>query len=240
MKIYVNGDSFVYGDELSDRNTEAWPNRLGCLMGATTVNDSALGGSNSRTVYHTIRNLSNDFDLYVIVWTSDSKFTFYKSDDNTETNFSPPLIDYRFGDQDYFKIWGRTLYQTWYNRLWGFKLWLQQIMQLQSMLVQHNKNYIMLNSHDNHLGRWTADRDNFIDQVKRMINMDVMNDQQIFAEYEEIQYYVSQIDQSSFYGWGTFTLRDLKNQFDIGPRGHLLADGHQHIANLLYHHICSK
>ena len=109
MRIYVNGCSFTYGDELDNPDTECWPAVLSRRLDAELVNDAALCGSNSRTVYRTIKNLSQDFNLYIITWTADSKFTFYKSDDNTEANFSPKLLDYRFGEQDYYKIWGRTL-----------------------------------------------------------------------------------------------------------------------------------
>lgn len=239
MKIYVNGCSFVYGDELDDRANQSWPALLGQKFNATVVNDAMLGGSNARTVYRTIKHLDQDFDLYVIAWTFDHKFTFYKSDSNIEVNFNPKLNDLTYGSEDYYRIWGRTLYQTWYNRLYGFKLWLQQILQLQAMLYLHDRRYLMINATDNNLSRWSVDQDQFIDSVKSLINFDIMNDEQIFAEYEEIQYYINEIDQSTFYNWDTFTIRSLCKQFETGPRGHFLEAGHQHLANLIYNHLCS-
>jgi hypothetical protein len=239
MKIYVNGCSFVYGDELDDRAAQSWPALLGQKLSATVVNDAMLGGSNARTVYRTIKHLDQDFDLYVIVWTFDHKFTFYKSDSNIEVNFNPKLNDLTYGSEDYYRIWGRTLYQIWYNRLYGFKLWLQQILQLQAMLYLHDRQYLMINATDNNLPQWSVDQDQFIDSVKSLINFNIMNDEQIFAEYEEIQYYINEIDRSTFYNWDTFTIRSLCDQFATGPRGHFLEAGHQHLANLIYNHLCS-
>jgi hypothetical protein len=240
MRIYTNGCSFVYGAELDQPDVECWPAVLSRQLNAELVNDAVLCGSNARTVYRTIKHFPLNFDLYIIAWTHDSKFTFYKSDDNTEVNFSHPLVDYRFGGDDFYKIWGRTLFQVWYNRLYGFKLWLQQIIQLQTLLEKHNKKYLMINTVDNDLTKWSAPRDQFIDSVKKLINFLTMDDEQIFAEYEEIQYYLGQIDTSTFYNWGTFTIRSLRDQFETGPRGHFLTAGHQHVADLIYKHICSK
>jgi hypothetical protein len=241
MRIYVNGCSFACGDELDQPDVECWPAVLARQLDAELVNDSTLGGSNARTVYRTIKHLPLDFDLYVIAWTSDTKFTFYKSDDGTEVNFSPQLKHMRLGQEVFYKIWGRTLYQVWYNRTYGFKLWLQQIIQLQTLLEKNNKRYLMINTTDNGLVKWSAPwttpQNQFIDAIKKFINFDMMNDEQIFAEYEEIQYYLGQINTSTFYGWGEFTMHSLRDQFATGPRGHLLTAGHQHVADLIYKHI---
>lgn len=98
----------------------------------------------------------------------------------------------------------------------------------------------MINTVDNNLNKWAVPRDQFIDSIKKFINFDVMDDEQIFAEYDEIQYYIKQIETSTFYNWGTFTIRSLCDQFETGPRGHFLTAGHQHVADLIHKHICSK
>ena len=69
--------------------------------------------------------------------------TFFKSNNNHSVHFNPELIHYTYGQEEYYKIWGRTLYQTWHNRLYALKLWLQQIIQLQTMFDRYNKNYLM-------------------------------------------------------------------------------------------------
>jgi hypothetical protein len=111
-------------------------------------------------------------------------------------------------------------------------------MQLQSLLK--NKNYVMINTMPNNLSNWTADKDQFIKSVKNLINIDNMNDKQIFDEYDEINYYIDNIDLSKFYQWNTFYITQLCSDFPIGVNGHILEQGHQHLAKLLYDHICLK
>jgi hypothetical protein len=241
MKIYVVGDSHVYGDELISPEKTSWPILLGQKLGAEVINDGVPCGSNQRNVFNTIKYCANtDIDLFIIAWTSTTKFTFYKSDNNAEGNFNPKLVHYDFGDKDYYKIWGRTLYQTWFNRMYAFRIWMQQILLLQSYLKANNKNYLMVNCHDNALHKWLAPKDQFINKVELLINFDLMNDDQIFEVHDEIQYYNSQIDTDNFYRWNNFAIRDIVSQFPSGPRDHFLEEGHQYIADLIYKHLCLK
>jgi hypothetical protein len=236
MRIYVNGCSYTYGDELQSTNS-AWPIILGNKLNATVVNDAVNGGTNQRTVYRTIKNLKEDFDLYIIAWTTNTRFTFYKSDNNFETNFNPQLTNVLYGNEDYYQKWGKTLYTVWYNELYSFKLWLQQIIQLQALI---QKPYLMVNTMHNNIASWFTEKDKFINSVKSHINFHIMNDEQIFAEYDEIMYYSNLIDKDKFYRWGEFYIQQLCHQFQCGPGGHILEAGHQHLSELIHNQICSK
>lgn len=235
MKIYANGCSFTYGDELSNPAESAWPILLADKLSGDIVNDAVSGGSNYRTIYRTIKNIKEEYDLYLIAWTDYSRFTFYKSDNNFEVNFNINLKNDMNQNNDEFKKWGLTLYKHWYNELYMFKLWLQQILQLQSLLK--DKNYLMINTMSNNLSYWTADKDQFIKSVKHLINFDIMNDKQIFDEYEEIRYYIDSIDLSKFYQWNQFFITQLCVDFPVGVNGHILEQGHQYLSELLYNHI---
>jgi len=237
MKIYVNGCSFTYGDELQSPRDSAWPMLLGKKLDATVVNDAVVGGTNYRTVYRTIKHLNNSFDLYIIAWTTNTRFTFYKSDNNFEINFNPQLVNKLYKDQSFYRDWGKTLYANWFNELYAFKLWLQQIIQLQAVI---KKPYLMINTMDNHLKNWLVKKNQFINSVKWLINFDIMSDDQIFDEYQEIQYYVSCIETEKFYRWNNFSITDLCTQFPCGAGGHILENGHTHLAELIYNHLCSK
>ena len=46
----------------------------------------------------------------------------------------------------------------------------------------------MLNTVHNNLDRWLSPEESFLDNVRKMINVDAMNDSQILAEHREIQY----------------------------------------------------
>ena len=235
MRIYACGCSFTYGDELKNPNKSAWPARLAEKLSASIDNNAINGGTNTRTVYQTIKNTQENYDLYLISWTTYSRFTFYKSDNNFETNFNINLKHSLYGNEKFYCNWGNDLYKYWYNELFAFKLWLQQIIQLQQILK--DKKYLMLNTIENNLSKWLAPRESFIDSVTELINIDLMNDEQILDEYKEIQYYISLIDFSKFYRWNEFYIAQLANQFQIGRHGHILEDGHEYLANLIYKHV---
>lgn len=239
MKIYANGCSFTYGDELSDPSVSAWPVLLANKLGGHITNDAISGGTNYRTLYRTIKN-SQLYDLYLIAWTTTTRFTFYKSDNNFEVNFNPQLANTLYENEKFYKEWGKGLYQYWYNELYSFKIWLQQIISLQSILQANNKKFLMINTMSNNIEEWTSPKETFINNVKNLINFDVMNDSQIIDEHNEIQYYLKLIDTSKWYGWNQFYINALGSQFKCGPGGHLLEQGNQHLADLLYNHLCLK
>jgi hypothetical protein len=238
MIIYANGCSFTHGDELTDPKEHAWPVILSNKLKAKICNDACPGGTNYRTVYRTIKNLKDNYDLYLIAWTDYSRFTFYQSYNNFEINFNAQLKNDIFQENSNFLDFAFYLYKHWYNELYAFKIWLQQIIQLQSLLK--DKPYLMINTVSNNLNCWATPKETFIESVKNLINFDLMNDDQLFAEHEEIQYYLNIIDLTKFYRWGEFHINQLCKQFPVGPYGHILKDGHEHLANLLYNHICLK
>jgi hypothetical protein len=127
------------------------------------------------------------------------------------------------------------LYKHWYNELYAVKIWLQQIIHLQKIL--ENKKYLMINTFENKLSKWDVPKDKFINLAKNLINFNLMDDKQIFDEYDEIQYYISLIDFSKFYRWNKFFIGQLTTQFPIGKNGHILEEGHEHLANLIYKHV---
>lgn len=238
MKIYANGCSFTYGEELVNPSAFAWPVLVASKMNAEINNDAVSGGTNYRTLYRTIKSSCNNYDLYLIAWTDYSRFTVYKSDNNFEVNFNIQLKNNLYKNLSEFNTWGAMYYKYWYNELYAFKLWLQQIIQLQSILK--NKNYLMVNTFPNNLTAWLVEKSKFIESVKSLIKFDLMNDEQIFAEYNEINYYIQTIDLSKFYKWGDFYIGQLSKDFPIGPQGHILEQGHEKMADLIYNHLCSK
>jgi len=238
MNIFSCGCSFTYGAELDNPRDNAWPMLLARQLDATLNDVSMCGNSNSRIHYQTIKNMKNEYDLYLIVWTEYSRFTFYKSENNHEVGFNIPLTHDLYGSKSFYRNWGKILYKEWYNDLFAFKLWLQQILQLQQMLS--NRNYVMINTFPNNLDRWLTSKDYFIEKVKPLINFNLMHDEDIFNEYNEIQYYISLIDTSKFYKWNDFYITELCGRFPCGPGGHILEEGHAHLSDLIYQYLCSK
>lgn len=230
-KLYAVGCSFTHGDELTDPVSEAWPVLLSNRLNMEVVNDAVPGGTNQRSCYQLLKNFGTA-DLYVIAWTTYARFTFHKSDTNYEVNFTPILENSHYGQEDFFKSWGRILYTEWFNELFAFKQWLQQIIYTQTLLK--SQNYIMVNTMGNHIDEWCTTWDQFIPKTRSLVNFDIMDDSQLFDEFTEIQHYLSLIDFSKFYKWGQFSITDLCAEYPCGPGGHLLTAGHQQVANLLH------
>jgi len=174
MKLYFNGCSFTYGDELKSPEKDSWPSLVASNLKSDFLNHAVSGGTNDRIIYKTLLNVK-DYDYFFIAWTSYARFTEYNPVDNFEINFNPALklnasLHYSHDlKENYpkYKNYGEMYYKHWYNELFEFKKWLQQIILLQSFFDQHEKQYLMLNAFNNNLSRWLQPADSFIESTKR-------------------------------------------------------------------------
>ena len=121
MKLYTNGCSFVYGDELEDREKEAFPyllkNRLNCEL----LNDSQNGSSNQRILRTTLKQNLNDY-FVIIGWSSIYRYEYYQDGWNKVT----PRDGEKFKVIKYFK------------EEWFIVNFLNQVLTLQNHLKYHN------------------------------------------------------------------------------------------------------
>ena len=251
MRLYFNGCSFTYGAELTNPEKFSWPTVVAKSINAVFVNDAVSGGSNDRIMYKTILNL-HDFDFFFVAWTSYTRFTEYNPADNYEVNFLPDLAldpNVHFSDdlkKNYAKYvnYGKSYYADWFNELYEFKKWLQQILLLQSLFKVNKKKYLMINTTDNNLDIWLQPWETFIDSVKDLLPFfNHIDDNQLFVEYNQIRKLVSQIDQSTFINWGETTIKKIGDPYPKGPGDHFLEEGHQAVANFMmkyYNNICLK
>jgi hypothetical protein len=239
MKMYFNGCSFTYGDELPNPQQSAWPTLVCSELKCDFLNDAVSGGTNDRIMYKTVQNINN-YDYFVIAWTNYNRFTEYNPVDNFEINFNPNLhmdpARHHSNDlkKNYskYKDYGQIYYKYWYNDLFEFKKWLQQIILLQSFFKQHNKSFLMLNTSNNNLPLWLKPQEKFIDSTKHLIDFfDYANDDQLLEEHTQIQKYNSMIDTSTFIEWANWSITDLSTTHECGPGGHILEEGHQAVAN---------
>lgn len=238
MNLYFNGCSFTYGDELQDPKNSAWPSLVAKTLGCNSLNDAISGGSNERIVYNTLFS-SNDFDYFMIAWTDYTRFTEYNPVDNFEINFTAALnldASLHYSDDlknNYkkYKNYGDLYYKYWFNELYQFKKWLQQIILLQSFFDVHKKKYLMLNTMENNLHRWLQPHNLFIEKTRHLISFfDYADDQQLLNEHEQIQALTSLIDKSKFIGWNEWYILSLRTDYPCGPGGHLLEAGHDAVA----------
>lgn len=232
MKLYFNGCSHTYGDDLSNPLNDSWPAIIAKKTNNEFINDSMSGGTNDRILYQTIKN-ANCFDKFYIAWTYTARFTRYRSDNNYPINFNPQLRHDMFGHDKSFTIYGEYHYKYWHNELYNFKLWLQNILLIQRFIESINKPYIMINATDNLIEKWCSSREKFIDSIKELVCFDIMNNDQLFAEHEEIQNLLTQINFTYFIGWNDWYITKLHSDYALGPTGHLLSEGHMAIANYI-------
>ena len=123
-------------------------------------------------------------------------------------------------------------YKHWFNELYEFKKWLQQIIMLQSLLKTHNKKYLMVNTAHNHLEAWLQPQEKFINTTKHLLGFfDYLDDDQLLNEHKSIQNLISMIDLSTFIGWSNWFITELTSSYPCGPGGHILENGHQAVAN---------
>lgn len=234
MKLYFNGCSHTFGDDLKDKNY-AWPSLISKSLSCEFVNDAVSGGTNDRIMYRTIKH-AHSFDKFYIAWTYTSRFTRYRSDNNHDVNFNPQLKHNLYGSKLEFEKYGRLHYVFWHNELYSFKLWLQNIVLLQRFFDSIGKSYVMINSCSNFVDRWTVDWNQFNNSVKSLLCFDLMDDHQLYDEHTEIQSLISQINFSNYYGWNNWWITKLHDDYPVGATGHLLEQGHDAVANYILNH----
>lgn len=236
MRLYFNGCSHTYGDDLVDKRC-SWPSVLSESRGLDYFNDSTPGGTNDRIVYRTLKNI-NDYDKFYIAWTYITRFTRYRTDNNYDVNFNVQLENSLYGNNFEFVEYGKIHYSYWYNELCEFKRWLQQIILLQNTFKQYNKQYKMIFLVDNNVKEYVTDRQTFQHHVKSLKSFDVTSDDLFDLEFSEITGYVNQLDNLHLIDWDTSNIKVselLKNHL-VGKTNHLLNDGHRTIAEYIIKH----
>lgn len=180
MKIYFNGCSATYGDELADREKDCWTTLVAQHQGATEYfNDAARGGSNDRIWSKTIANIDH-YDKFYIQWSFIDRFTLTDPSNGWEVSFQEQLINFHYDNVDYYQTFGKYYYAYWSNPLQNYVNWLNQIISLQALFQSKNKKYLMF-SLDKRIAKpfpyyiepYTEDR--FIKTVHKHIDLDTID-----------------------------------------------------------------
>ena len=242
-KLYFNGCSFTRGSGLDNPTDESWPALVAKYYNAEYKNDAVPGGSNDRIVKGVVTNIKN-YDKFYVSWTYYSRFVKYNPVDNFEVLFNVASVfdpkDFHSDDlkhnykkyQDLVDIY----YKHWFNELYEFKGFLHQIILLQALFEVHRKDYVMLNT--SYIWPWLSPIESFIENVKDLICIDNMSDEQIYAEHKEINELISQIDKTKFVFWNYDIVSFIREHdfFISKDDGHPNADGHKAIAEKILAH----
>jgi hypothetical protein len=135
--IYCVGDSFTYGDELTDPSTSAWPVVLGKLLNKSVTNLGKNGTGNTRIVKRTIDlAFRDDAELIILSWVGPYRVEFF--------NKKPyDIWPGRQGAAASEITKALTVTQDDQFDLWLYRKWLRDIILTQNLLQNRNKKYLM-------------------------------------------------------------------------------------------------
>jgi lysophospholipase L1-like esterase len=208
--IYCIGDSFTYGEELSNREQDAYPYVLSRMLETTVTNLGKPATGNYRMVKRTMDIvLTHKPELIVIGWSDPARQEF--ADDIS-------IVDLWAG-RNYRNMQNSSdhrrdliKYMTAYDVPgYYYTKWLRQIILLQSFCQANNVRCVMFNA----------------------CNAEDWN-RTYMAKHQDL---VEHIDATTFVGWPLSGSTEWCFKTPHGPGGHPLEQGHQIIANKIYEHI---
>lgn len=212
MKLLTVGDSFTVGEELQDSQA-AWPCLLAQQCQWTLTNLAERGASNDRILRKTVSHLINPFneqpDLVIVAWSNLGRQEFADEIGNYDVwpGFNETMIEDSLS-------WRRELVRyvsKYHNSQWYLERFFQQVLLLQSFLVNRNQRYLMLNIRQHEYYR--------------------------SKHFDQKPFYIQQIDQSKFIGFEHSGMIEWTQHCACGPGGHFLEQGHQIVAEKIYEHI---
>ena len=145
MKLLAVGDSFTYGEELSDLNN-AWPHLLGNKLGYTVDNFAKPGSGNTRMIRYAVEQINN-YDLIVIAWSHFARTEL--ADKNGFYDIWPGCSTLPHKE---FSSWRSDVinyYSKHHNDQYLYNQYLINIILIQQYLKFNNKKYIMLDAFGN-------------------------------------------------------------------------------------------
>lgn len=209
--ILTVGDSFTYGEELTD-TSQAWPYKLGNLCNADVTNLGTPAASNDKIIRLTLDHLcrGRTIDLVVIAWTSPGRTEL--ADDTGYYDIWPGYPGNLFVQDG--SIWRQEIleYTNKYHSSKALHLkYIHQIILLQSYFECQNIKYVM---------------------------MDVLqNEYYKKRNFHGIEQYYHQINIKNFLGFNNSGMIEWAKGCKKGQYGHFLEDGHTIVANKVYEHI---
>ena len=157
MKILFSGDSFTYGDELSNREKDRFSRLVSEHYSAEEINVAENGSSNDKIVRKVFEYLNLfDADAVVIQFSVLSRYELFKinlEDQKGNGDFVSICPsdtgngEFFFGD-DWRQMKARPYYKHIQNNVTDQQRYFQQILLLQLYLKQKNIPYVMLHLED--------------------------------------------------------------------------------------------
>jgi lysophospholipase L1-like esterase len=145
MKLLTVGDSFTYGEELSNLNN-SWPYLLGNKLGYEITNLAKPGSGNTRMIRHAVEQVNN-YDMIIIAWSH-----FARTELADENGFYDLWPGCSVLPHKEFSPWRSNVinyYSKHHNDQYLYNQYLINIVLIQQYLKFNNKKYIMLDTFGN-------------------------------------------------------------------------------------------
>jgi len=207
-QLLAVGDSFTYGDELTDRY-QAWPYKLADRLEYEVHNMGQSGCSNFSILRRTLQELATtNYDLIVIGWTSPGRIE-WKDDIGIAYDVWPGrALNTTFVEEHPWRADYVNFINQHHNSAYLYEQYLIHVISLQSYCKTNNIDYRMINVRHN----------DYYHKVGREM-------------HEQL---AQQIDTKQFIGWNEFGMAELTATFPKGKGTHPLEAGHERIANEIY------
>ena len=158
-KILCIGDSFTYGDELRDPNSQSWPNLLATMNNWDVTNMGKSGASNDRSVRVLFEEIDKKYDLIILSWTIWIRFEVFNNLAQIPISLSPRSY------MRYKAFWAKEFYSDWCDDVYMYRRMLTQIIQTQSYLKSINQKYIFSMTYKTYPNDTTDDFKSLVDKI---------------------------------------------------------------------------
>lgn len=251
--LLTNGCSFTEGYGLPNL-TLAWPFCLGNMLNRNTVNLAVGGASNDRIFRTTIQYIHSEtkIDYLIVGWTGLSRseiplhngsYLKIKLDnqdwyDDLSLKSNPP--------KNYVKNFTTDFFRWHYNEFVWVKNLLCNIITLQTVCEKKNIKLKQFFAFDSTVVKLKQNHTALLELCENSYEFFKM-EKLPFPKYDErdrnvqlIRDLINQIDQTSWIGDLTTTMRDYCQNFPFDLSGHPMEQGHQHWAEKVYETLCQR
>jgi len=202
--IYIDGGSNTYGDEIEQRETNAWPFILGNKLGIPVVNQAIKGKSNQHIVFDVLNFCAGHRPTAVVIgWVNLSRRMFVRGENNFLIDISPSGQNSIYQDQVEFKKFQTLLYKYWSNFLYDAWHFLHQVILVQRFLQSQHIPYFMFNDADssNISKLLTISQEHSKIKDKLLDAFDLMTDDNIQNVETKLNELYRLIDHDNFYNF---------------------------------------
>ena len=208
--LYIDGGSNTYGDELENREKNAWPFLLAHKLNLPVINQALKGKSNQHMVFDLVNFCSKQKpDFVVIGWVNIHRKMFVRRENNFLIDISPSGQNSVYQTHEEFKNFQTLLYKYWSNYLYDAWQFLHHVVLVQKFLESQNIAYLMFNDSDQSdlLKLLTISSEHFTIKDSLLDAFDQMDDQTISEVEHDLRSLYGLINHDDFYDFSWHILK---------------------------------